>query len=245
MCNFWSCIVDFEGNVYFEENSDSHNNIKLPPNLTDTTTNKDEMMFAKCEITPLGDVFEDIEKWKFKIDESRTPSWFSKYHEKQCRIELKKFVEKHILVDKEIFELSNGRYWIKNCIITKLSGYVKISMLVSSSIEAMFDSSSIEAMRDSSRIGTMFGSSSIKAMRDSSSIEAMRDSSSIEAMRDSSRIGTMFDSSSIGTMFDSSSIGKMRDSSIAIDKKTTKTIIFVPIAKNVKVLSYKHQIKKK
>ena len=106
MCCFWSCIVDFDGNVYHNPMSDSHEDIELPSNLKDDTADRSKLKFAKVEITPTdGDVFSKPSKWSLRIDEMRKPEWWSKFHEKQCRIELGKFLKSAILVGKNIEKL--------------------------------------------------------------------------------------------------------------------------------------------
>ena len=172
MCKFWSCIVDFEGDVYYNPLSDNHSEFKLPDKYKDNTADKKELQFAKVEISPVDDdVFSDPKLWKFIIDEERKPEWWSKFHEKQARKELKNFLKSAIIIGKNIDIIENGRFWIKDC-----------NTIANNAIVVCFGSSRVVA-RGSSRVEAR-GSSSIVAW-ESSSVVAW-DSSNIKLIKDNS-----------------------------------------------------------
>jgi hypothetical protein len=260
MCKFWSCIVDFDGDVYSNPMKDSHSDIVLPDKYKDNTANKDELQFAKVEIVPPNnDVFEPINEWIFTIDEERKPTWWSKFHEKQCYNELKKFLNQALIINKEIEKLENGRYWVKdskiniltdNALIVKLLGSSKVGVMrgsskvgvmrgsskvgemrESSKVGEMWGSSNVGEMWGSSNVGVMWGSSNVGVMRESSKVGEMWGSSNVGVMRESSKVGEMWGSSNVGEMRESSNVGVMRGSSFAV-KISNSNRIFVIADKN-------------
>ena len=90
MCNFKSIIVTKNGDILHINGMDSHEEIlihyKEKYDLRDEEKDPQKLLFARVEITPPdNDFFEkDIKKWKFRIDQSITPTWFKKTLEKKC-----------------------------------------------------------------------------------------------------------------------------------------------------------------
>jgi hypothetical protein len=78
MCKFFSAIVDDEGKVYWREGLSSHSEIEAACKLRDNGN------FAKVELIPIND-FMNVDKWEFKIDESRQPDWWNGAFESNVR----------------------------------------------------------------------------------------------------------------------------------------------------------------
>ena len=211
MCKFWSCIVDFDGNVYHNPMSDNHSDITLPENLTDNTADKKEMQFAKIEIAPTDEnVFSDQKKWILRIDEERKPEWWSEFHVKQCRTELKHFLSASLFVGKEIDKIETGRVWIKDCKIDTLSGNVIVVQLSGTSqVGEMRGTSRVGEMRGTSRVGEMRGTSQVGEMRGTSQVGVMRGTSRVGEMWETSQVGVMWETSQVGVMWETSRVGEM------------------------------------
>jgi len=86
MCNFFSCISMKDKTVIWEREIDNHHELLEIHKIPDNEEHQAKLKFARVEITPPnGNVFEvDLEKWKFKIDQSLTPDWFSESHKTEC-----------------------------------------------------------------------------------------------------------------------------------------------------------------
>jgi hypothetical protein len=233
MCNFFSCIVTKNGDVLFDPMSDSHEAIieanRERYDLTDNTCDPAELRFARVEITPPdNDVFRPVSEWSLKIDQSITPVWWSEFYAKNAFAILENFLTPALLVGKNIQELTEGRFWVKDCKIATVKGGVFIVVLFGSSqVGAMYGSSQVGEMSGSSQVRAMFGSSQVRAMYDSSQVGVMfgssqvgemSGSSQVRAMYDSSQVGAMYDSSQVRAMYGSSQVGVMEQNSIAIIK---------------------------
>jgi hypothetical protein len=179
MCQLFSCIITKPKKVFYSEVSDSHEDIIKENNLNDSEKGKLRELFCRIEILPPdGDVFADFSEWKLQVDEKEKPSWFTEKHEKACLIVAKKYIDKYVLISQEVKEIKEGRYYLKDTKIEKMSG--------SSTVEFMYDSSTVESMYDSSTVKSMYDSSTVKSMYDSSTVKSMYDSSTVKSMTGSS-----------------------------------------------------------
>jgi hypothetical protein len=91
MCNFFSCIVDKNKKVYWKEGINNHHELLEIFKISDNTSNRDKISFAKIEILPNKKYFEDTDTWEFTVDERVRPVWFSSAHEDVCRKALKEY----------------------------------------------------------------------------------------------------------------------------------------------------------
>ena len=164
MCNFWSAIITKNGDVLYDNMTDSHEDIVQKYKLDDSIIEVDKRDFVRIEILPPdGDVFnKELATWEFKIDELEAPKWLKNRHEKSAR----KMFEK--VYHERIFDS------VKNAVI-KLSR----AIIRNSSVEAR-GNSSVEAWENSSVEAR--GNSSVEA-RGNSSVVA-RENSVIRNFKD-------------------------------------------------------------
>ena len=89
MCNFFSCIVDKNKNVYWKEGVNNHHELVEMFDLDDSHEHQEEMKIARIEITPSKKFPFELDKLDFVIDERYKPIWFTSAHEEACKKELK------------------------------------------------------------------------------------------------------------------------------------------------------------
>ena len=201
MCNFFSCIITKPRKVFYCEDSDNHSEIISKYKLDDSPKGHLLQRFAKIEITPPdNDVFKPIEEWNFRIDDTE-PEWWTKAHESACMSALRKYLDKHLIVDKTVKEIKEGRYWLKN-----------------STVESMYDNSTVKSMSANSTVKSMYANSTVEYMYDNSTVEYMYANSTVEYMYDNSTVEYMYDNSTVESMYANSTVKSMYDNSIAIDR---------------------------
>jgi hypothetical protein len=163
MCDFFSCIVRKNGEVLFDADVDSHEELKKKFKLDDTKTG--ELGWLGVELTPTdGSIFSDIATWKIKVHElSSEMVWWNrnaKTFEKKIRDAAAEVYVSRVLAGQKIDTLMQGRYFLKDCDVKALKGSVSIKeMCGSSTVQEMWDSSTvvsnlnseIEIAKDSSR----------------------------------------------------------------------------------------------
>jgi hypothetical protein len=177
MCQFKSGIV-LKDKVFCPLDYDSHEEMIKELKLKDDTTSPN---FVRVEIIPAdGNIFNhDLKNWQLKVDQDFRPDWFSeKFAETEMKKALKDVFNSRFLIDREIKEISEGRWFLKN-------GKVDF-LLKTAFIEQMRESSQVGTMRGSSQVGTMWESSQVGTMWGSSQVKEMRGSSQVKEMRESS-----------------------------------------------------------
>jgi hypothetical protein len=104
MCKAFSCLVLPNKKVIWKFAKDSHEDLIQIAKLKDDTLDPSRMTFARCEISPANNNYLKPDEWKFHLDESIKPAWFTQDHEKACNgawTNWKKHLDK-ILIYKEI-----------------------------------------------------------------------------------------------------------------------------------------------
>ena len=117
MCNFFSAIVTKTGQVYYDKDIDSHEELIKTHKLDD----KQEPMlrnWCRIELLPPNERIADLkdfkpEEWKFKIDEPANVDWIEPKHEKACRKALQKCYKEYVVV-KGKTENKKGRLLLLN-----------------------------------------------------------------------------------------------------------------------------------
>jgi len=104
MCNAWSAIVKKNGDVLWKFGMDSHSDILKHFNIPDNESEPGRLKFARIEISPANGNYLKPNEWKFKLDESITPSWWKKSYQIFAETEHKKWKKQlnKILINKEI-----------------------------------------------------------------------------------------------------------------------------------------------
>ena len=118
MCYFFSAVVLKSGEIVYDINTNSHEDLIESRNLEDNTIDPRELTFARVEILPpQGDFFSEPDKWNLKIDENITPVWFDDEIRKNCmELFAKEIYPKCIFIDKKNLEFRNrNNLFFKNC----------------------------------------------------------------------------------------------------------------------------------
>ena len=211
MCNFKSGIILKNRCVIAQEN-DSHSNLLERLEIEDSQENA-MRRFVRAELLPPNNEWwrEPDESWKFNVDQDILPDWFTEdsgKYEADFREAVKEWWKEHILVDKNIDELSSGYYRLKRCEVKKLLKDVQV-MCDSSTVQKMYGSSTVQKMYGSSTVQVMCDSSTVQEMYGSSTVQKMCDSSTVQEMYGSSTVQVMCDSSTVQEMYGSSTVQKM------------------------------------
>jgi len=194
MCEFFSCIIDKKGKVYWDVYDDSHEYLITKFNLD---ANNDEVdKYVRIEVNPAdGNIFNHkINNWSIKIDEQIIPSWYERnqktLYEKNIYKALQTCFQKNFIIKKNNVKLDDGIWFVFDSTISKLEENVLIRVLKKSTVQKMWDSSTVQEMGGFSTVQEMRGSSTVQEMLGSSIVQEMWDSSIVQKMRDSSTVIT-------------------------------------------------------
>lgn len=171
MCQLKSALI-LKDKTYCPLDYDNHSQMIKDLKLDDTTK---EPNFVRVEMIPInGNIFNhNLKNWQLKIDQDFKPSWFTeKFALSEMQKEIQKFWKERFLIDSSLDEIKEGRWYLKNGTIDKLTGNAIIEqMWGSSQVGSMRGSSQVRSMWESSQVGSMQGSSRVGSMRESSQVK--------------------------------------------------------------------------
>ena len=115
MCKTFSAIVLKSGDLIFDPATDSHEDLIESANLSDLRCE-----FARVEFVPKDGKFDDLNSYIFKLDEFRTPDWWTEDIEKRTVVIMRSRIDRMIV--REDKRILIGGNWIlsENINIEKL-----------------------------------------------------------------------------------------------------------------------------
>ena|SRR3990167_7541719 len=97
MCQFKSGIVLKNGDLIYSPYTESHSDLIKMNDLKEN----DRFDFARIEFFPSEfKEYDDVEKYRLKIDEERRPDWFSVEMEEKTVVKMKSIIKRMIINDK-------------------------------------------------------------------------------------------------------------------------------------------------
>ena len=159
MCKLKSAII-LKDRVFIPD-YDSHTDMLKELGIEDSRKNA-ETLFVRAELSPKnGDVFSDVDTWEFNVDQDIRPEWFVEPYEKERMVKaVKEWADKHILISRKNEEISDGTYYLKDCIDIKFCDNSTVRAYGNSTVEAC-DNSTVKA----------YGNSTVRAY-DNSTVKA-------------------------------------------------------------------------
>ncbi|GHU60050.1 hypothetical protein AGMMS49975_28610 [Clostridia bacterium] len=171
MCQFKSGII-LKDRVFIPD-YDSHDQMLRELGIDDTLENAGTK-FIRAELSPTDkDIFSDIEGWVLEVDQDTHPDWFVEEVDKKRMVEaVKEWAKNYILVGKNDFSVSDGKFYLKNCekvtahedSTVKAYGNSEVEAYDNSTVTA-YDNSKVEAY-DNSEVEA-YGNNTVKAYANS------------------------------------------------------------------------------
>jgi len=173
MCQFFSCLIDKAGKVYWDRNIDSHEELvdkfKLDGN------NDDSKKWVRIEVTFIDDDIYNHKKdnWKISIDQYIIPAWYerqqSTLYEPNIWKALKQCFKEIFIIDKiDIWtSVKDGRSFIRNSKV-EAYGNSTVKAYGNSTVKA-YGNSTVKAYGNSTV--KAYGNSTVKAC-DNSTVKA-------------------------------------------------------------------------
>ncbi len=162
MCQFIS-LVATKTKVFGDGHLDSHEEIIKKSGLDDSKP-KELLTFCRVEITPKdNNIFNhDLSNWVLKVDEERTPDWWSDKQEKMCLSKVK-----DILADKSIF-LIGGEYeeinedirFVKDVKIKVLKG--KLEKMYSGTVQEVLGGGTVQEVLGGGTVQKVWGGGTVQ-----------------------------------------------------------------------------------
>ena len=148
MCKLKSAII-LKDRIFMPD-YDSHSEMLEELKITDDYFNASKV-FVRAELVPAdGDVFSDIDGWKFSVDQDITPEWFD---EKDCaermRNTVKEWAKTHIFIGQNDLKISHGEnIFIKDCEDVDIYGNATVNNICSNAtVKSICDNATVISFR--------------------------------------------------------------------------------------------------
>ena len=154
MCRFKSGIILKTRCVVADGVNDSHSDLLDGLGIEDTEINA-MTKFVRVELLPPNNEWwTDPDRWKINIDQDILPDWYKEDKEKyneDFRKEVKEWCNKHVLVDKNIRELKEGFYLLKDCDVVVLANNAVV-VLYNAMVKEMNGNATVQRMNDNATV---------------------------------------------------------------------------------------------
>lgn len=155
MCQFKSAII-LKDRVFIPD-YDSHTDMLEELKIEDTVANA-ERLFIRAELIPYNnDVFSDIDKWLFVVDQDITPDWYVENYDKQRMIKaVKEWAKSHIHIGVGNLRLDSGsEHYIKDCKNVLICGNATVKYICgNATVNNICDNATVEKTAGRSVIST-------------------------------------------------------------------------------------------
>ena len=181
MCKLKSAII-LKDRIFMPD-YDSHSKMLEELGITDDYINASKV-FVRAELSPEnGDVFSDIDNWKFSVDQDITPEWFD---EKDCAERMRKAVKEwaktHIFVGQNELKISHGEnIFIKYCKNVDICGNATVKNICgeatveyicgNATVDCICGNATVKSISDNATVKNIYGNATVKNICDNATVE--------------------------------------------------------------------------
>ena len=188
------------------------------------------------------------DRWKINIDQDILPDWYKEDKEKyneDFRKEVKEWCNKHVLVDKNIRELKEGFYLLKDCDVVVLANNAVVvlynatvkEMYDNATVKEMYDNATVKEMYDNATVQEMNGNATVQRMYDNATVKEMYDNATVQEMNDNATVQEMNGNATVQWMYGNATVQEMNGNATVQEMNGNATV--QRICDNAKVFSYK------
>ena len=181
MCKFKSAII-LKDRIFMPD-YDNHSKMLEELKITDDYFNASKV-FVRAELTPEnGDVFSDIDSWKFSVDQDITPEWFD---EKDCAERMRKAVKEwantHIFIGQNDLKISHGEnIFIKDCKNVNICGDATVKNIYgNATVECIYIKATVESIYGDVTVNNIYGNATVENICSNATVENIYDNATVE-----------------------------------------------------------------
>ena len=216
MCKLKSAII-LKDRIFMPD-YDSHSKMLDELGITDDYFNASKV-FVRAELSPAdGNVFSDIDGWKFYVDQDITPEWFD---EKDCAERMRKAVKEwaktHIFVGRNELKISHGEnIIIKDCKNVDICGSATVknicgdatveSIYDSATVENIYDSATVESICDSATVKNIYGNTMVKNIYGNATVKNICGDATVESIYGNATVKYICGGATVENIYDSATV---------------------------------------
>ena len=193
MCKLKSAII-LKDRIFMPD-YDIHSKMLEELKITDDYINASKV-FVRAELSPEnGDVFSDIDGWKFSVDQDITPEWFD---EKDCTERMRKAVKEwaktHIFVGQNGLAISHGEnIFIKDCKNVDIYG--------SATVNYICGSATVNYIYDSATVNYIYGNATVNYIYDNATVNYIYGSATVNYIYGSATVNYIYGNATVKNIY--------------------------------------------
>ena len=241
MCKLKSAII-LKDKIFMPD-YDSHSEMLEELKITDDYFNASKV-FVRAELVPEnGDVFSDIDGWKFSVDQDITPEWFDeKDYTERMRKAVKEWAKTHIFIGQNELKISHGEnIFTKDCKNVDIRGNAMVENICdNATVESICDNATVESICDNATVKDIYGnatvenicgkatvkyiygSATVKYIYDNATVENICDNATVENICDNATVNNIYGNATVKNIYDDAMVENIYGNATVISSQYTK-----------------------
>ena len=198
MCKLKSAII-LKDRIFIPD-YDSHSKMLEELKIKDDYFNASKK-FVRAELVPEnGDVFSDIDSWKFSVDQDITPEWFD---EKDCAERMRKAVKEwantHIFIGQNGLKISHGEnIFIKDCEDVDICGNATVEYICdNATVKYIYDNATVKYIYDNATVEKIYGNATVENICDNATVKYICDNATVKYIYDNATVKFIYGNATV------------------------------------------------
>ena len=223
MCKLKSAII-LKDRIFMPD-YDSHSKMLEELGITDDYFNASKV-FVRAELSPQnGDVFSDIDGWKFSVDQDITPEWFD---EKDCaermRNTVKEWANTHIFIGQNDLKISHGEnIFIKDCKNVDICGDATVENICgNATVNNIYDKATVKNIFDKATVKNICGNATVEYISDKATVKNIYGSATVKYICDKATVENIFGNATVKNICGKATVKYICGNATVISSSYTK-----------------------
>ena len=232
MCKLKSAII-LKDRIFMPD-YDIHSKMLEELKITDDYINASKV-FVRAELSPEnGDVFSDIDGWKFSVDQDITPEWFD---EKDCTERMRKAVKEwaktHIFVGQNGLAISHGEnIFIKDCKNVDIYGSATVNYIYdNATVENIYGNATVNYICGSATVNYIYGNATVKNIYDNATVKNIYGNATVNYICGSATVNYIYDNATVKNIYGNATVNYIYGNATVKNIYGNVTVISSPYTK--------------
>ena len=211
MCKLKSAII-LKDRIFMPDYN-SHSKMLEELGITDDYINASKV-FVRAELSPAdGDIFSNIDSWKFSVDQDITPEWFD---EKDCaermRNTVKEWAKTHIFIRQNELKISHGEnIFIKDCKNVDIYGNATVenirdnatveNICDNATVKSICDNATVKNICDNATVNYIYGNVTVNYICGNATVKYICGNATVENIRDNATVENICDNATVKSIY--------------------------------------------
>ena len=241
MCKLKSAII-LKDRIFMPD-YDSHSKMLEELGITDDYFNASKV-FVRAELVPKnGDVFSDIDGWKFEVDQNITPDWFDeKDYTERMRKAVKEWANTHIFIGQNDLKISYGEnIFIKDCknvdirynatvrnicgnaTVKSICGNATVvSICDNATVKYIYENATVERICGDATVNYLYGNATVNYLCGNATVKYIYGNAMVKTISGAAKVKTIRDDAKVKYICGDATIEHIFDNATVISSSYSK-----------------------